>query len=397
MFNFDQKLLSYKDLPMLCADNYNEALFIERKDRKLAKALRAALATIFVTVIICSAIILFTQVDIGKIYREIDYVSSKILDVFNSSDKVSPSKPVSGILLPSKDQLNGSFEDTDVSTDTITVDKNTIYNYDYSKIPYGETPIVPMNLSLSEYGAAYIHNSSGHSPNTEMLLSQPTFGSTLIEQLSSSTYPTVLLIHTHGTEAYSQNGAISFLEDGSEIARSTDKIKNVVEVGRVLAKALNDKGINTIHCEIMHDEHEYRNSYVRAEETIKKYLEQYPTISLVIDIHRDAVVDSSGALVRPVTAINGEAVAQVMCVVGSEWGSEVNPNWENNLSLALKLRQNLNKENEDVCRPVYLKSNTYNQEFSRYSLLLEIGSAGNSIEEAKRAAILVADALSKIK
>jgi stage II sporulation protein P len=85
-----------------------------------------------------------------------------------------------------------------------------------------------------------------------------------------------------------------------------------------------------------------------------------------------------------------------MCVVGSSWGGQENPNWEKNLALALALRNELNTVGKNICRPPYLKSSTYNQELAEYSLLIEVGAAGNSVEESCRAAELIAIALSKI-
>jgi stage II sporulation protein P len=146
----------------------------------------------------------------------------------------------------------------------------------------------------------------------------------------------------------------------------------------------------------MHDSTQYKDSYANAAETIKKYLEKYPSIELVIDVHRDAVIKSSGEVVKAVTEVDGKAAAQVMCVVGTDFGGEECPRWEDNLSLALKLRSALNDSYENICRPVTLKSSTYNQEFSKYSILLEIGTSGNSLEEAKISAELVAQAISDL-
>lgn len=160
-----------------------------------------------------------------------------------------------------------------------------------------------------------------------------------------------------------------------------------------MAEKLTQNGIPTLHCTVMHDQLQYKNSYSRAEETIKQYLEKYPSIKLVIDLHRDAIIKSSGELVRPVTLVDSKPTAQVMCVVGSDWGGDECPSWENNLSLALKLRDSLNSKYGNLCRPTYLRSSTYNQEIAPYSLLLEVGACGNSLEEAQRAAELVATEL----
>jgi len=169
-----------------------------------------------------------------------------------------------------------------------------------------------------------------------------------------------------------------------------------VAIGKTVAEILNSKGIPTAHCTVMHDALQYKDSYARAEETIRKYLEEYPSIKLVIDIHRDSIVRSNGELIRPVAEYKGEAAAQLMCVVGSDWGGQECANWENNLSLALKLREKLNQECDNICRPTNLKPSTYNQEISKFSLLIEVGSSGNSLSEAQRSAALLGEKLCEL-
>lgn len=270
---------------------------------------------------------------------------------------------------------------------------DTLYDFDYSKVPEGHTPIIPQDLSLISYGSSYLFNSTGYKPDTQKLIERVLSWEGNAEYLSSKSRPQVLIVHTHGTESYSEEGAISFLDDGSEIARSEDISKNVVAVGARLAQRLEEAGISTLHCTVMHDKLQYKDSYLRAQETIKQYLKKYPSIKLVIDVHRDSIMKSTGELVRPVTLVDSRPAAQVMCVVGSDWGGEPYENWEGNLSLALKLRKALNQKHQNLCRPTYLRPTTYNQELSPYSLLLEVGSSGNSLSEALYSADLVADAL----
>lgn len=314
------------------------------------------------------------------------YNKDEIKDKYNNVFEV-----VDGILIPSHDPDSSG---TVVTPDPPTAnDPTSIYDFDYSKIPEGETAIIPMDLSLASEGAHYIYNSTGYSPDTEALLAAKFTGSQPPVYISNSNAPLVLIIHTHGTESYSENGAISYLENGGEIARSENTSENVVAVGAVMAEVLNKKGIPTLHCTVMHDRIQYKDAYSRSEETIKQYLEKYPSIKLVIDLHRDAVVKSTGELVRPVTVANSKPTAQLMCVVGSDWGGDDCPAWQNNLSLALKLRDALNKKHGNLCRPTYLRSSTYNQELAPFSLLLEVGACGNSLEEAKNAAALAAEEL----
>lgn len=267
-----------------------------------------------------------------------------------------------------------------------------IYDFDYSKVPEGYTPIIPMDLSLSSYGSSYINNSTGYSPDIATLIEKKLNDDGSVELLATSSEPQVLIIHTHGTEAYSKDGAIYCESDSCDV-RTSDTSKNVVAVGRTVAEILNENGISTLHCTIMHDSLQYKDSYARAEETVRRYMEEFPSIKLVIDIHRDSIIKSSGEIVRPVAELDGKPAAQLMCVVGSDWAGDTHPEWENNLSLALKLRERLNGECENICRPVFLKANTYNQELAPYSLLVEVGAEGNSLEEAQRSTELLAKAI----
>ncbi len=287
---------------------------------------------------------------------------------------------------------SGESNDTPVVT---PLTKEELYAFDYDAVPKGQTPVIPMNLALSSYGASYIHNSTGYKPDTAALLAGALKQTVDFEYLAASKSPMVLIVHTHATESFCEDGA-TYCDTTVEYARSKDTSKNMIAVGKTLAEELEKLGITTLHCTVMHDEAQYKDSYRRSEESIRKYLEKYPTIRLVIDLHRDAVVQSDGDVVRPVTLYEGQAAAQLMCVVGSSYGGEDCPNWERNLALALKLRESLNLKCEDLCRPPYLKSSTYNQELAPYSLLVEAGAGGNSLEEVQRSMVILAQALREL-
>ncbi len=274
-------------------------------------------------------------------------------------------------------------------------DPDELYSFDYALVPAGHIAIVPRDMSLISYGETYIYNDTRYSPKTSALLESseaiPAF-----DFFNSAIYPVgnpvVLIVHTHGTEAYSEEGSISYSSD-SELARSDDITKNVVAVGAVIADTLNSNGIKTLHCTIMHDLESYKDSYSRSAATIREYLAKHPSIQYVIDVHRDSLTTSTGSLIRPVTLVDGRAAAQVMCVVGSDYNGVDCPNWQNNLALALKLRNFLNSRHTNICRPVYLRGSAYNQQYAPLSMLLEVGASGNSLSEAKEAAYLTAAAL----
>lgn len=297
-------------------------------------------------------------------------------------------------ILNSENKDNNS-SGTQVKPPSVDVkEENDIYSFDYSLVPDGHTPIIPMDLSLTVYGEKYINNSTGYSPDLSYLLNEELFDNESGVIYSPDT-PRVLILHTHATEAYSENGTIS-CESVDFHGRSNDKNESVVSIGKIIADILNENQIWAVHCTVMHDSTQYKDSYARAAQTIEKYLKEYPSIELVIDVHRDAVIKSSGEIVKAITEVQGKTAAQVMCVVGTDFGGEECPGWEDNLSLAQKLRNVLNDSYENLCRPTSLKASTYNQEFAKYSLLLEIGTSGNSLEEAKISAELVAKAIAEL-
>lgn len=305
---------------------------------------------------------------------------------------------VEGILLPDRGGISeeNDADKNDEEPTEAPLNRDTLYAYDYSAVPSGQTPIVPMNLALSSYGNHYIHNDTGYSPDTAKLLAGSLKQNVDFENLSQSGSPMVLIVHTHATEGYSEDGAIYCDDDAENFARSKDSSKNMLAIGRALQDELQDLGIASVHCTVLHDEVQYKDSYRRSEESIRQYLEKYPTIRLVIDLHRDAVIKSNGDVVRPVTLYEGKAVAQLMCVVGSNWNGSAHENWEQNLALSLKLRELLNATCTEICRPTHLKASTYNQELAPYSLLIEAGACGNSLEEVKRSMSILAKCLREL-
>ena len=323
--------------------------------------------------------------DEGKSEGPWQGITDAIGDIFrpNRGDQEDP-KP--------EDDSNGKNENHPV---LVPLTKETLYTFDYNAVPVGKTPVIPMNLALRSYGAGYIHNSTGYQPDTAALLAGGLKQTVDFEYLAATKSPMVLIVHTHATEAFCEEGA-TYCDTTGEYARSKDAEKNMIAVGKTLKNELERLGISTLHCTVMHDELQYKDSYRRSEESIRQYLEKYPTIRLVIDLHRDAIVQSDGDIVRPVALHDGEAVAQLMCVVGSAYGGQSCPNWEGNLALALKLRESLNTKCEDLCRPPYLKSSTYNQELAPYSLLIEAGAGGNCLSEVQRSMVLLAESLREL-
>ncbi len=257
-------------------------------------------------------------------------------------------------------------------------------------IPEGATAIVTLDLSRPDLGRDYIHNETVYDPDVNALLSHP------IGRQESMSPPTVLVVHTHTSEAYLPSGTQYVEGSVGDRTYSQAESENVLSVGSILCQRLNEKGITAIHCTVMHDASGLGGSYARSAETVKRYLELYPNIEYVIDLHRDAVTTATGELVRAVGNDTEDAIAQILAVVGSDGNGTEHDRWVDNLALALQLREALNGTYPGLCRPVSLRNASFNQELAPYSILLEIGTCANSPEEAKRAAVLLADALAEL-
>ena len=296
----------------------------------------------------------------------------------------------------SSEQPEGTESTTsDPTSDTVSDDTSTapapaitpeeLYAHDAAAVPQGMIPIVPMDLSLSAYGEAFHYNDTSY----RLTLSDLPQSDRAIPASAAAGEVSVLILHTHATEGYSEEGA-TYYDPATVLARAEKPSDGVIAVGQVIADILNEQGIVTLHSTTLHDAESYKDSYSRSAQTVREYLAKYPSIRLVIDVHRDSIMTSGDQLVRAVTVAEGEATAQVMCVVGSDASGAAYANWQENLALAVRLRQGLNERYGNLCRPVYIKKSAYNQQYAPASLLLEIGSSGNSLEEAKRAAALVA-------
>ena len=189
--------------------------------------------------------------------------------------------------------------------------------------------------------------------------------------------PTVLILHTHGTESYTKQGE-DYVESSSW--RTLDEDYNMLAIGRRVGQILAESGITAIQDREIHDYPSYNGSYVHARKSIEAYLKEYPTIKMVLDLHRDASAGERGQL-RTLAAVNGQTSAQLMIVLGAN-----HDGYEDNLSLALKLHAQLESANPGIMRPLQLRAQRFNQDLSAGALLVEVGAAGNTHREAMLAA-----------
>lgn len=206
--------------------------------------------------------------------------------------------------------------------------------------------------------------------------------------------PKVLILHSHATESYTQTAQFSY--QPSSAYRTLDTQRNMVRVGEALKAALEKKGIGVIHDTTLHDHPSYNDAYINSRETAQQWLKQYPSISLVIDLHRDAAGESSVGQLNTAAVVDGESSAQLMIVVGSNAGGRVHPDWEENMALAAKLHAQLEKRFPGICRPISFRTERFNQDLSAGALLIEVGAAGDTLEEALVAVEALAEGIADL-
>lgn len=205
----------------------------------------------------------------------------------------------------------------------------------------------------------------------------------------------VLLVHTHTTEGYADSDKDWY--DKNINPRTTDKSESVVAVADEIENKLNDAGIKTLHVTTYHDYPEYTGAYNRARETIKSYLAKYPSIEMVIDVHRDSMTQDDGTKIKPTVTINGKKAAQVMIISGCDNDGTLNfSGWRNNLAIATQLQKQLADDYEGLARPLYFAPYRYNMDLTPNSLLIEFGTDVNTLSEAKYSGKMVGESLVKV-
>ncbi len=268
------------------------------------------------------------------------------------------------------------------------------------RVPDGIYPIVETTIS----NASGLINSTDYGIDPDEMLSAayPFAGMTRGED------PIVLVLHTHATESYYDTKSaplaggvvgqsadvVGYYAYDSDV-RSTDNTQNVVAVGEVFCQTLEAAGIRTLHCTTQHDL-DYSRAYGEALNSIEAYLTEYPSIRYIIDLHRDTLLRADCSKLKPTSVIDGEKCAQVMLVIGAGSESVEQPHWRENLALNYKWQSYLMQIGEGFARPMYLRYGRFNQHTGVGTMLIEVGSCGNTLTEASRAGAYAAEALAEM-
>ena len=277
------------------------------------------------------------------------------------------------------------------NTDTISTEQETGHNVRFSSsldvfspdFMESPPPVLPEITevplpSFSGDEAVNLYYAANVQPDISALLQKP------LQWDLAGEEPSVLILHTHATESYSRRG-----ENYKETSawRTLDTDYNMLALGEVVSGILEEHDIPVIHDESLHDYPSYSGSYTRARKSLQQLLQAHPGIRLVLDLHRDASGGEEGQM-RTRADVEGETSAQLMVVIGTN-----HENYEENLSLGLKLHALLEQRSPGIMRPLQLRGQRFNQDLNPGALLIEIGAAGNSHGEARLAAEQLAEAI----
>lgn len=253
-------------------------------------------------------------------------------------------------------------------------------------LPTTSKPLQKPTFSATDAKALKLTYSCAYRPDVAALLTQK------LQWNLSSGEPTVLILHTHGTESYTKTADTQYQNYGGSY-RTDDPKYNMISIGAALAEKLEAAGIGVIHDTTPHDKDDYLDAYDNARAATEKYLKKYPTIELVLDLHRDAAQYADGTQWATSATVDGKKSAQLMFVVGTDAGGNRHPNWKQNLSVAEKLQLQLERQCSGITRPIDLRSQRFNHDLSPAAMIVEVGAAGNTHPEAMRAIGVLADAI----
>ncbi len=250
------------------------------------------------------------------------------------------------------------------TTEGTTTETTDIYFWE-AELPAGAVPILPKNYSADAQGI-YADNM----PEAELSSIIPSFPKANNGEIS------VLILNSHAFESYADTGAMYYTD--AAFASNREDAQRVTAVAKALCASLEEHNIGAEFIDTMTTSAlgAYKNGKIMAELAMKKH----EGAVLVIDIHRAILTDDSGALLRPIYEVSGETVAQTRILLGTK------VNFEENAAVALSFYENMKWEYPHLCMPLTVTDNAYLQELALPVLTLEIGTAGNDVTEAERAA-----------
>lgn len=280
--------------------------------------------------------------------------------------------------MPSADVINALPYPTDLADHDGVIEKNNFGAYS------GE-----QYFDLADGGQ--VRNCT--SLNNSELLENSTKGR-VFEIETGTEEPQVLIYHTHTTESFELEDKDWYDSDFG--GKTSEPDKNMTAVGDEICRQLEESGITVIHDTLVHDYPSYDAAYDSSRQTVSELLEEYPSVKVALDIHRDGIETAEGVRLAPVAEIDGREAAQIMIISGCDDGTMDMPNYMDNFRFACELQSEAETLFSGLTRPILFDYRFYNQDLTSGSLLIEVGSHGNTLEQAKYSGELIGKALAEL-
>ena len=281
------------------------------------------------------------------------------------------------------------LQNSDVMSFLVYLQTGRVVRYPASPAPEQPQPTTPppatqpkpqqsvgLQLTAEDGELVQLHDLVDYEPDVEQLLLSP------LDWDLTGSEPTVLILHTHATESYTKQPGEIYEEDSDY--RTLNASYNMLSIGEELTRVLTAGGISVLHDRTLHDYPSYSGSYDHARETIWAYLEAFPSITMVIDLHRDALNFEQDPQLTTLASVGGNRSAQLMLVAGTDHSVPYS-GWQENLAMGVKLTAVLEKMYPGITRPIQLRPQRFNLDMTPGSLLVEVGANGNTHAEAMTA------------
>lgn len=254
-----------------------------------------------------------------------------------------------------------------------------------------DTAMYPSPAKLQDYDYLMKCFYSVHASTTadRELMNAQEFLETDLRLFQDAAKPQILIYHTHSQETYSDYGP-------------EHKDANVVTAGRYLTELLTQKGWNVIHDESAYDMQggklDRSKAYNYALEGITKILQKYPSIEVILDLHRDGVKET----LHLVSEVNGKPTANLMFFQGMSRTPEgvieylPNPYLKENLAFSFQMQYQAAGRFPGLTRKIYLKGLRYNLHLRPRSALVEVGAQTNTLSEVLNAMEPLAELLDMV-
>lgn len=207
--------------------------------------------------------------------------------------------------------------------------------------------------------------------------------------------PLVAIYHTHSSETYHGPGVHRDPGQYFEGDYAWGRADGMISVGDEVARRLSEvHRLPVVHVRRVHDYPVFRYAYINSRRSIEEVLEKYPSLVLVLDLHRDGLEEPSQEAIT--ATVGGRHAARISIIVGRGRPGFSNPHWQDNLALARRLQAKMEEMYPGLYRGTIVREWPFNQDLHRGALLLEIGDHYNTREEALHSARLLADVLAAV-